>query len=73
MNERVSMFEMLQRESVTQVKIIDRLTAENAILREALEKLQRFVDHREDNDEVCYDWCPQCTIKQALNQAGGKG
>jgi hypothetical protein len=32
----------------------------------ALDKSQPFVAHREDDMEVCKDWCPRCRIEAAL-------
>lgn len=42
----------------------DRRIAE---LELTLSKVVRHVEHREDDREVCYDWCPKCAIEGMLN------
>lgn len=41
-------------------------TEEIRVLRDALEHTKGFLKHREDSQEVCYDWCPLCRVESAL-------
>jgi hypothetical protein len=40
--------------------------ADNRRLREALGHVAPHLKHREDRNEICYDWCPRCRAADAL-------
>lgn len=58
--------ELLRAENARLTAERDAARAEAQRLREALEHVDGFVQHREDSADVCYDWCPKCHSEAAL-------